>query len=39
MAAWVAGPLGERCPNAELCLDPFHIVMLATDALDEILLC
>ena len=36
MAAWVAGPIAERCPQAELCLDPFHIVMLATDALDEI---
>jgi transposase len=36
MAAWVAGPIGERCPQAELCLDPFHVVMLATDALDEI---
>jgi transposase len=36
MAAWVAGPIAERCPHAELCLDPFHVVMLATDALDEI---
>jgi transposase len=36
MAAWVAGPIRERCPNAELCLDPFHVVGLATDALDEI---
>jgi transposase len=36
MAAWVAAPISERCPNAELCLDPFHVVMLATDALDEI---
>jgi transposase len=36
MAAWVAGPIRERCPQAELCLDPFHVVMLATDALDEI---
>ena len=36
MAGWVAGPVRERCPNAELCLDPFHIVALATDALDEI---
>ena len=36
MVAWVAGPIAERCPNAELCLDPFHVVMLATDALDEI---
>jgi transposase len=36
MAAWVAGPIRERCPGAELCLDPFHVVQLATDALDEI---
>lgn len=36
MAAWVAGPIRERCPRAELCLDPFHVVQLATDALDEI---
>jgi transposase len=36
MAAWVAGPISERCPGAELCLDPFHVVQLATDALDEI---
>jgi transposase len=36
MAARVAGPIHERCPHAELCLDPFHIVALATDALDEI---
>ncbi|MGH8776760.1 MAG: ISL3 family transposase, partial [Jiangellaceae bacterium] len=25
-----------RCPNAELCLDPFHIVSWATKALDEV---
>jgi len=36
MAAWITGPASERCPNAELCLDPFHVVQLATDALDEI---
>ena len=36
MAPWVAGPIAERCPNAELCLDPFHVVQLATDALDEV---
>ncbi|MBD0281401.1 MAG: ISL3 family transposase [Thermoleophilaceae bacterium] len=36
MAAWIAGPIGERCPQAELCLDPFHVVQLATDALDEV---
>lgn len=36
MASWIAGPVGERCPAAALCLDPFHVVQLATDALDEI---
>lgn len=36
MAEWITRPLGERCPNAVVCLDPFHITKLATDALDEI---
>jgi transposase len=36
MAAWIAGPIAERCPNAVRCVDPFHVVQLATDALDEI---
>jgi transposase len=36
MASWIAGPINERCPNAVLCVDPFHVVQLATDALDEI---
>jgi transposase len=36
MASWITIPLAERCPNAQVCLDPFHIVKLATDALDEI---
>jgi transposase len=35
-AAWITGPVSERCPNAEICLDPFHIVKAATDALDDI---
>jgi transposase len=35
MASWITG-LGERCPNAEVCLDPFHVTKLVTDALDEI---
>jgi len=26
----------SSCPNAEECLDPFHVVKLATDALDEV---
>ncbi len=35
-AEWITRPVSERCPNAEICLDPFHIVKAATDALDEI---
>jgi len=36
MASWISAPLAERCPNAVRCVDPFHVVALATDALDEI---
>lgn len=36
MAAWIAGPVAERCPEAERCVDPFHVIQLATDALDQI---
>jgi transposase len=36
MAEWITRPVGERCPNALVCLDPFHMTKLATDALDEI---
>jgi transposase len=36
MASWIAGPIAERCPNAVRCVDPFHVVQLATDALDEV---
>ncbi|MCA1677843.1 MAG: ISL3 family transposase [Actinobacteria bacterium] len=36
MADWITGPVAERCPNAAVCYDPFHLVKLATDALDEI---
>ena len=36
MASWITGPVAERCPNAAVCYDPFHLVALATDALDEI---
>jgi len=35
-AAWITGPVAERCPGAVICLDPFHIVKAATDALDEV---
>ncbi len=36
MAEWITGPVSERCPDAVICLDPFHVTKLATDALDEI---
>jgi transposase len=36
MAAWIAGPLADRLPDAVRCVDPFHVIQLATDALDEI---
>jgi transposase len=35
-AEWITRPVAERCPDATICLDPFHIVKAATDALDEI---
>ena len=36
MAEWITRPVGKRCPNAAICYDPFHLIKLATDALDEI---
>jgi transposase len=36
MAAWIAGPIAERLPDAARCVDPFHVIQLATNALDEI---
>lgn len=35
-ADWIADVVAERAPQAILCLDPFHVVRWATDALDEI---
>jgi transposase len=35
-AEWITRPVSERRPNATICLDPWHIVKAATDALDEI---
>jgi transposase len=35
-ASWIRTVVKRRCPNAKLCLDPFHVVSWATDALDEI---
>jgi transposase len=36
MAGWIAGPVADRLPGAVRCVDPFHVIALATDALDEI---
>jgi transposase len=33
-ADWIADAVGLRCPNAKLCVDPFHVVSWGTDALD-----
>lgn len=35
-AEWIKNVVEARCKNAELCLDPFHIVAWATKALDEV---
>ena len=36
MASWISGPIAERCPNAVRCVDPFHVVALASNALDDV---
>jgi len=33
---WITSVVQERCPHAQLCMDPFHVVAWATRALDEI---
>ena len=35
-AEWIADVVTERCVNASLCIDAFHVVQWATDALDEV---
>lgn len=35
-AEWIATVVAERAPSAALCLDPFHVVKWAGDALDEV---
>ena len=35
-ADWISSVVAERCPDAVLCADPFHVVRWATDALDEV---
>lgn len=35
-APWIASMVRRYCPQARLCLDPFHVVGWATDALDQV---
>jgi transposase len=35
-AEWIADVVNERCVNATLCIDAFHVVAWASDALDEV---
>ena len=34
LGAWITREVAASCPQAALCIDPFHVVRLATDALD-----
>ena len=35
-ARWITDCVSEHCPNATRCLDPFHVVEWANDALDAV---
>jgi hypothetical protein len=35
-ASWIGDVVTERCPNATVCIDAFHVVAWATEALDEV---
>jgi transposase len=35
-AAWIERVVARRCPRATLCMDPFHVVSWATEALDAV---
>ena len=35
-ARWITSAMEEYCPNAERCVDPFHVVQWATDAVDQV---
>jgi transposase len=35
-AGWIGDVVAARCPNAVRCMDPFHVVAWATDALDDV---
>jgi len=35
-AGWIERVVARRCPDATLCMDPFHVVAWATEALDTV---
>lgn len=35
-ADWIFNAVRDHCPNADICLDPFHVVAWATKALDDV---
>ena len=35
-ADWIFNAVRDVCPNAEICLDPFHVVGWAGNALDDV---
>jgi len=35
-AAWISTVVREQCPDAALCMDPFHVVQWATRAVDRV---
>jgi hypothetical protein len=35
-AEWIDAVVATRCPDAVRCMDPFHVVKWATDALDVV---
>jgi transposase len=35
-ANWISVVVAERCPQAVVCMDPFHVIKWATEALDEV---
>ena len=35
-ARWIKDTVREHCPNAEFCIDPFHVVSWSTEALDRV---
>lgn len=36
MAGWIASAVAEAAPQAQRCVDPFHVIQLATNAVDEV---